>query len=184
MREIEAWLVRNPDVSKWRFSVALRASRSCLRNIRTVARVSQATVDRARRIMAEKPAEVLRQPNKRSVTPKADQSVINARRAQSLKATNRRKAMERIAAGLSADKASISMRITQRQVEQQMREAARMADPIEKAKLALRRAGFIVYSLSIYGGPADLFHVSGRGREEISANDLIALAEQSGRWAA
>jgi hypothetical protein len=65
----------------------------------------------------------------------------------------------------------------QQQRERWESEQARLADPVEQAKTALRRRGRTVYSMSVHDGPADRFFCSGLGRD-VTGEQLIAEAER------
>ncbi|MEO5774913.1 MAG: hypothetical protein ABIQ32_12460, partial [Sphingomicrobium sp.] len=56
-------------------------------------------------------------------------------------------------------------------------EAARRADPAEQAKTILRRRGRVAYSMSVHGGRADLFFVSGIGKD-LTFDELLAAAKR------
>lgn len=113
------------------------------------------------------------------------QPISLARHATARGKSLRQHAEQRIAAGKSAGSAPPgALRSTQIDVERQHAEQARLADPVEQAKVALQRTGRTVYALSVLGGPKDRFHVSGQrdpatGKlKELTPAAVIDLAEQ------
>jgi hypothetical protein len=103
----------------------------------------------------------------------ADKLQSNAKR-RGLRAA----AQKRVDAGLSAGSAPPGhLRSAQLDLEREQAEHARLADPVERAKVALQRKGRTVYAASVVGGPANRFVVSGMGRD-VTPAALLAEAER------
>jgi hypothetical protein len=83
---------------------------------------------------------------------------------------------------ISGRNASVTAAIGQ--VRRQRADEARAADPIEQAKLALRKRGRIVFDASVDGGRKGRFFVSGQNHPEtgkrlqLTEAELIALAQR------
>lgn len=77
------------------------------------------------------------------------------------------------------------MMATARQTTEDMKREAREAyerrrtDPLERAKLALQRAGRVVFSHSLHVPGSTLIVV---GREQMTSDQVIVHAERFGRW--
>jgi hypothetical protein len=88
-------------------------------------------------------------------------------------------ARKRNAAGLSSGEKGINVhvRMAQRAIADQDAEAARMADPVEQAKIVLRKRFSPVVSAEILDppGPKGMFLV---GRKLVDKAELLAMAEQ------
>lgn len=98
---------------------------------------------------------------------------------QASKDRNRRAAEERLDAGNNPDfERSAAMRNTMRQIQRERDEAARLADPIEQAKILIRRKTPHAVFGAEYSdppGPKGKFYV---GRQLMSGAELLAYAER------
>lgn len=198
LAEIEAFLKAHPEVSRQRFGWQMSGSPDGVNVLRKRLHPRPKTVAKARAIMADIPAEVLKRDTPRMAAAKARGYTIKARkgdltleehqrltrlRFQKSARTNRTKAQARIDAGLSSESSkSVTIKLTQRALEDQQAQLARGADPVEQALTRLRRDRNIVFRASVVDGPADQFVLRRRsGDQFISQDQLLELA---GRLAA
>lgn len=187
--ELDTLLAGDPKLSKWRIGKIVYGCKCGVETIRRRLRVLPLTVERVRALCANPPPEAYAKPLGRPAQPKAPRAprkiachrrpiteAHSTKMLAGIKRSQRAQAKERIAQGLDSASASPGVRITQRYLEKQAADMARIADPVEQAKLKLRRNNRVVFSESVYGGRKDRFIVSGRGRESISTAELMALA--------
>lgn len=195
--EIDAFLERT-GMGRGRFSNLVFDCGTGLNKLRDVGRPRAETVAKVRAFLANPPPSALasgsagrrvsdRAPlgdrryaaNREPPTDLAAEPVARRKHVRRCDAIRRgivRAAEERIDAGLPASAASsANIRTAQRAIEEVRREQARVEDPVEQAKVVLRRRGRVVYAASVAGGPADRFVVSGMGCE-VTAEQLIAAA--------
>jgi multidrug efflux pump subunit AcrA (membrane-fusion protein) len=155
---------------------AERARRDEQRRIARLAAERQRERDRATAAM-----ERARAGEQRKAAKALDRAAMDRARMLATNATKRRNkaaAEAFIDSGKLVTKATpVHIKIAQRAVIEERAEAARLADPVEQAKLALQRRGRVVYSMAIYGGEPDRFFCSGLGKD-VSAERLLAEAER------
>lgn len=109
---------------------------------------------------------------------RAQSDNAHARKTSQIRAWAVQEAEKRIEKGLPAGRAdNVHVKLAQRALEEQRAQLHRQACPVERAKLALRRRGRVVYSMAVHGGRRDLFYVDGLGRD-INAERLLAEAER------
>lgn len=102
------------------------------------------------------------------------QDRTNGRRAAAIRRTTSAKARERIEQGLPANGCKqASVRHAQFAIERENEIAARLADPIEQAKQALRKRYTPVLNAETMGGEKGQFIV---GRKTVSEAELLAMA--------
>lgn len=110
----------------------------------------------------------------RPFAPNDRQERANARRGAAIRRTVSEKARQRIEQGLDARSCSqASVRHAQFAIERENEQNARLADPIEQAKHALRKRYTPVLNAETMGGPAGHFIV---GRRTVSKDELLAMA--------
>jgi hypothetical protein len=116
--------------------------------------------------------QVYRAPNRAAIDR------ANRKRRDALTRRSREAAEAFVDAGRVVTKATpIHIKIAQRAVIAAREEAARQADPLEQAKVALQRRGKVVHSMAVWGGRADRYFVSGLGKD-VSAEQLLAEAQR------
>jgi hypothetical protein len=102
----------------------------------------------------------------------------NKRRSNATRRRQIEEAEEFVDSGKVITRATpVYLKIAQRAVIQQREEAARLADPIEQAKVVLQRRGRVVHSMAVWGGRDDRFFVTGLGRD-VTAEQLLEAAER------
>lgn len=194
--EIDAFLKTRPDVSRQRFGVAFSGSPDAVRTIRRRAYPRPQTVAKARALMADVPDECLKRETPRisaarergyTLRPRRGEQTLEDYqrkchiRAQKLAKNNRRKAEARIAAGLSSMScSSVSIKITQRILEDTNAQLARYSDPVEQALTKLRRDRQIIFRASVIDGPHNQFVLRRRSGDEIISEDqLLQMAQRA-----
>lgn len=172
--ELEALLKRRPDLAKSKVGMIVRGKSNGIADLRKTPMVSPRTAAKVREFIANPPDEAKRK--LRSEYKRPDFGV-GYRIAAGIRRSAARKAQERIDAGLSAESASsAALRLTQRDMEANLREQGRLSDPIEQAKSKLQRARYVpVCSMSIYGGDPSLFRVG--QKTNLTTDQLLQMAE-------
>lgn len=173
--ELDALLARRPELSKSKIGLLLRNKRNGIEEIRSAIKPLPSTVAKVRAFIAAPPAEAL-------LLTSEELSRINsdsARRGVDKRcATIRRDAVSqarRILDGDTSIKRNAVISAAVRDLKAQRQNEARLADPVERAKLKLQRAGYRpVVCATIIGGPEGLFVV---GRRRVTKDELLRLAE-------
>lgn len=170
--EIDAFIAAN-GLSRQRVSEKIFGYGSAIASLRRVRLAGKAKVKAIRAFLADPgPIDDLR-PGPRKV-PDRDYQPQN----QAIRRDSKVEAMRRIEAGLPVGdvrKIPVRVRVAQIQLEEELREEARRACPIEKAKAILRRRYAPVVSAEIVDGPAGKFLV---GRKIVSERELLAMARK------
>lgn len=202
--ELDRLLQRTPGLSKRKIGLLVDTSFGGVEHLRKRKVVSQRIITRVRKIIASPPSSAFtdygpknpcqgdawyeahncdrpfyqgtdryaRPPEPRRGLSRSEKVVAG------MKSANRRRAIKALDAGVNPNTAKPTwLKLAMMEVQKERNEAARLVDPVEMAKLTLRRERIIVYSLSIKGGPKDSYFVSCR-REPVSADELVALAKK------
>lgn len=187
--QLEAFIARH-RLSKTRVSLKLFGSRAQINQVRAVT-PHQKTIDKVLAFLAAPPDDDLKaiartiQRPARIDRPAAGDAVANARRGVRLRQTAKTEAQRILAAdpdAKSGRNASVTSAIGA--IREQQASAARAADPIEQAKLALRRRGRVVFNACVHGGRKGRFIVSGLRDEatgkqrQLTDIELIDLARR------
>lgn len=174
--QLDEFLATRPELSRWRIGVMLYGRRSGIDSLRRIGQPTAKMIARIQGIIDNPPPDAFKRVQQRAERkPRRARNPANA--LNGLKRSNRQRAEARISAGLPLGGGQ-AVRLTQIALQKLRSDEERLKDPLEQAKTKLRRNGRVVYSMSIYGGPADKFIVSGRGSEPVSANEIMAMARR------
>lgn len=200
--EIEAWLTAHPDLIKSRVTAWLGMAGGDLGGFRRGRQPTAKTVQRIRGLLAGPVPDTLgwggaatprvrparRDPTAQPDTPLLDmgdrRATKNARIAAGVNRAREQHAARLVDAGADPTKQNSFMGGQMRSIIRRREDEARAADPVEQAKLALRRRGRVVFDASVHGGAKGRFIVSGMRDEEsgkalhLTAPQLIALAQR------
>lgn len=203
LQEIRTWLAANSECTKTNFSRLALGRAAALIEIERSGTVRPKTARRVREFIANPPTEAFNRQRGRpkgAKAPKPDKApqffeatepretrrpadrkinVHGQRVAAKVRRTTTARAMKRIEQGLDARNCTqATVKHAQIALEAEIAMKARLADPIEVAKQALRKRYVPVLNAETMDGPAGHYIV---GRRTVSKDELLAMA---GRMAA
>lgn len=189
---LERFIAANPGITKSKTLKHLRLGGHGLDHLRHAQHPRQATIDRVLAFLADPPIADLQRQRYSTGKPArrrpayhqgGDPTVGQARQAAALRRSQTaiaERILEKNPDAIGGRNQSITTAIAN--VRRQRDEEARRTDPVERAKLALRKRGRVVFDASVDGGRKGRFFVSGQNdpgtgkRLQLTAVDLIALA--------
>lgn len=169
--KLDAFLAANPHISKWRVGMYVHGGRHGVRNLRLTANPRPSTIAKVKAVIENPPEEL----HKRHGGGRRPGCQPSPNAIAGLKRSNRQRAIARMEAGLPLGGGQ-GTKLTQMALEKLAATQRRYDDPLEQALMKLRRDRRVVYRASIYGGPHDRFYISGKGRETVSADEIMAMA--------
>lgn len=178
--ELEAFLDRRPDVSRKRLAAKVYKWSGGIKQLRGVCWPTPRLVERARSLIANPPPELLKKPMGRPPTGrKAERRIGYARPPRPVQSERRvahhrriqnAKALARIEAGIAPSGGA--QRLAQQAMRAVLEERKRQQDPIEQAKIALRKRYTPVFDGAVVGRPG-VFVV---GTKTLCLDEMLAMA--------
>lgn len=169
--ELEQFIERH-DLVQSRVAKLLLGRPDRIADLKCARTIQNDTIEKLRAFM-DYPPDFARL--KRSAPRALPARIQRARSPDDVKRRNRKAALKRIAEGKPASGAGTGLKLAQMAIERQLAEEARLADPLEKAKIKLRKRYSPVCAAEVVGGPKGKFLV---GRRMLSKRELFALAEK------
>lgn len=174
--ELDAFIAKH-GLARTRVAKAALKHSSGIASLRRFKFPAARTIERVRSFLADPgPLEELK-PGKRQPQSRRNPDAETIRRQRAINSASRAQAMKRIEDGLPVGDVKdvpVRVRCAQIKLEQELKDQARLACPVEQAKTVLRRRHAPVVSAETVGGPKGKFVV---GRKTVSKSELLEMAE-------